>query len=271
MASNFDRRRNNGPEESFSPVYDSDATGWTSGNTRKSRGPSDIRPIFLQPGLISQANGSAYIETQNTKIACAIYGPRQSKNTAYSEMGRLNVEVKFAPFSCTKRRAPLRDAEDRTVGMAIHQALAASVRLDLLPKSTIDVFVHVIECDGLAACAASGAVAASTALADAGVEMLGVVTSCAASMIGSEIWLDPTEAEASASSGIVVLFCMPALGKITNIWQTGRLKVEDALAVSNLCQGSSHVLILQCMEACQEKCTEIHSVVAQALVENVRP
>ncbi|CAK5277680.1 unnamed protein product [Mycena citricolor] len=171
-------------------------------------------------------------------------------------MGRLNVEVKFAPFSCTKRRAPLRDAEDRTVGMAIHQALAASVRLDLLPKSTIDVFVHVIECDGLAACAASGAVAASTALADAGVEMLGVVTSCAASMIGSEIWLDPTEAEASASSGIVVLFCMPALGKITNIWQTGRLKVEDALA---------------CMEACQEKCTEIHSVVAQALVENVRP
>ena len=27
----------------------------------------------LQPGLITQANGSAYIETEKTKIACAVY------------------------------------------------------------------------------------------------------------------------------------------------------------------------------------------------------
>jgi hypothetical protein len=27
----------------------------------------------LQPGLISQANGSAYIETERTKIACAVF------------------------------------------------------------------------------------------------------------------------------------------------------------------------------------------------------
>ena len=26
----------------------------------------------------------------------------------YSERGRLNVQVKFAPFSCHKRRAPIR-------------------------------------------------------------------------------------------------------------------------------------------------------------------
>lgn len=36
------------------------------------------------------------------------YGPRQIKNAPYNEVGRLNVEVKFAPFSCTRRRAPLR-------------------------------------------------------------------------------------------------------------------------------------------------------------------
>lgn len=27
----------------------------------------------LQPGLINQANGSAYIETERTKIACAVF------------------------------------------------------------------------------------------------------------------------------------------------------------------------------------------------------
>lgn len=35
------------------------------------------------------------------------YGPRQSKSTAYNEKGKLNIEVKFAPFSCTRRRSPL--------------------------------------------------------------------------------------------------------------------------------------------------------------------
>jgi exosome complex component MTR3 len=141
-----DRRRINGPEESFPPVFDDDDDDDEDIKlkTQRSRAPGDIRPIcwcpvsallsngaefltVLQPGLISQANGSAYIETEKTKIACAVYveatlafirrtfskyrhryGPRQSKTTTYSEKGRLNVEVKFTPFSCTRRRAPMR-------------------------------------------------------------------------------------------------------------------------------------------------------------------
>jgi len=109
--SNFDRRRINGPEESFPPVYDSDddqVLSWSPGKPRRGRAAGDIRPIFLKAGLISQANGSAYIETERTKIACAVYGPRQSKTTSYNENGRLNVEVKFTPFSCGRRRAPIR-------------------------------------------------------------------------------------------------------------------------------------------------------------------
>ena len=94
MSTNFDRRRINGPEESFSPVFvddDEDETKWRPGKPRQPRQPHDIRPIcnpsaswwsdrrsnlvttVLQPGLISQANGSAYIETERTKIACAVY------------------------------------------------------------------------------------------------------------------------------------------------------------------------------------------------------
>ncbi|KAJ7109410.1 mRNA transport regulator 3 [Mycena epipterygia] len=228
----LDRRRINGPEESFPPVFDSEQLQWKLGDARKDRSPHDIRPIFLQPGLISQANGSAYIETAKTKIACAVYGPRQSKNTAYNEMGRLNVEVKFTPFSCARRRAPMRDAEDRSIAVAIHQALVSSVRLELLPKSTIDIFVTIIESDGLDGCVASGS-----------------------SVVGKEIWLDPTEEEARLSNGTLVLACMPALKKITSVWQTGEMKVAEALG---------------CMDACQEKCTEIHSVVAQTLLESAK-
>ena len=43
-----------------------------------------------------------------TQASCNRYAPRQLKNQQYSETGKLNVEVKFAPFSCKRRRAPLR-------------------------------------------------------------------------------------------------------------------------------------------------------------------
>lgn len=36
------------------------------------------------------------------------YGPRQSKSATYIEKGKINVEVKFTPFSCKRRRAPMR-------------------------------------------------------------------------------------------------------------------------------------------------------------------
>lgn len=128
------------------------------------------------------------------------YGPRQSKSTTYNEKGKLNIEVKFAPFSCTRRRSPLhvspfvlsrrfqsdraesplKDAEDRSLAVAIHQSIASSVCLKQFPKSTIDVFITIIENDGIEGCVASGSIAASTALAVAGIEMFGLVASCSA-------------------------------------------------------------------------------------------
>ncbi|KZT26365.1 ribosomal protein S5 domain 2-like protein [Neolentinus lepideus HHB14362 ss-1] len=259
--STFDRRRINGPEESYPPLFEDghdvgDAyANWKVGEPRQRRSAGDVRPIFMKPGLINQANGSAYVETEKTKLVCAVYGPRQSRNTAYSERGRLNVEVKFTPFSCTKRRAPIRDAEDRSVAVQIHQAILPSVRLELLPKSTVDVFITIIENDGLESCYASGAVAASAALADAGIEMLGLVTSCSSSMVGKEIWLDPTEREISLAKGSLVLACMPALGIVTSVWQSGEVKPVEAI---------------ECMEACQERCADIHAIVSEALLANAK-
>lgn len=74
----------------------------------------------------------------------------------------------------------LQDAEDRTIAIAVHQAIVSSVRLELLPKATIDVFVTVIEADGIEGVIASASIAVSAALADSGIEILGLVVSCSA-------------------------------------------------------------------------------------------
>ncbi|EJD53014.1 ribosomal protein S5 domain 2-like protein [Auricularia subglabra TFB-10046 SS5] len=250
MQSGIDRRRITGPDESFAPVYEDAQQDEPMG--RAGRAPRDIRPIYLQTGLITQANGSAYIETERAKIACAVYGPRQPKNAAYSDKGKLNVEVKFAPFACRTRRVPNKDAEDRSIANLVQQALLPAVRLELLPKSSLDIFVTILEADGLAGAVAAASTAASAALAHAGIEMFGLVTACAASVVGDEVWLDPDEDEQARGRGTLVLACMPALGSVTSVWQTGRLRVPEAL---------------QCMNECQERCTDVHFVVAKALLD----
>jgi exosome complex component MTR3 len=49
--------------------------------------------------------------------------------------------------------------------------------------------------------------------------------------MGSEIWLDPTLAEAQASDGTLILSCMPALGTVTSVWQSGKMPPQTAIDV----------------------------------------
>ena len=103
------------------------------------------------------------------------------------------------------------------------------------------MFLTVLENDGLEGCVAAGSMVASTALADAGIEMFGMVVSCSAvglpphpiiigtyhvysqAVIEQEIWLDPDSQESAAAQGTVVISGLPALGTITNLWQAGSL------------------------------------------------
>lgn len=48
------------------------------------------------------------MECGNSKIACAVYGPKQIKNAPYSSTGKLNVEIKHSPFSSVIRRDPVK-------------------------------------------------------------------------------------------------------------------------------------------------------------------
>ena len=66
------------------------------------------------------------------------------------------------------------------MAIAVQQALLSSVRLETFPKATVDIFITVIETDSMEGCVAAGTIAASTALAHAGIEVLGLVMSCSA-------------------------------------------------------------------------------------------
>jgi len=149
------------------------------------------------------------------------------------------------------------------VSARISHALLPSLRLDLLPKSAIDLFVTVLECDGPLDDISAGTTAASVALANAGVHMYGLVVSCCANLAeigdGEErtsskpvVLLDPTHAEAVRSQGSLSLSCIPAMASSTNVSFEGliaRHALKDTLKLLS------------------EKCSQIHGVAAQALLE----
>lgn len=98
---NLDRRRVN-PPSTTAPVYIE-----AQGDSTKTLARSDLlsaRSIFVQTGLVSQASGSAYLETETIKLACAVYGPKQVKSKVYSNEAELNVDVRFASFATRRRK-----------------------------------------------------------------------------------------------------------------------------------------------------------------------
>ncbi|ORY55749.1 mRNA transport regulator 3 [Leucosporidium creatinivorum] len=229
-----DRRRFGAPEGAVPLRFastSSSAKPSSSSSRLDGRAPEQVRPIFLQTGLVGEASGSAYIETGRTKLICAVYGPKPTPPSApFNAKARLNVEVKFAPFSSGVRRfTPGKDTESASLSATLQQSLLPSLILEALPKSQIDLFLTILESDGSDADISAGVTAASVALAEAGVQMYGLVVGCCAAFVPSSPLplLDPTRAEAKTATAFASLACMPALGTITNVGVSGVVSVEQ--------------------------------------------
>lgn len=108
------------------------------------------------------------------------HGPRQVRGRQYAGKAELNVQFEMAPF-CEKNRRASKDSEVASAAAFVHQALFPSIRIDLLPKSSIDVHIMILDADtSILGCCALATMAASAAVAQAGVQMYGLVVGTAA-------------------------------------------------------------------------------------------
>ncbi|NWX46893.1 EXOS6 protein, partial [Steatornis caripensis] len=79
----LDPRRVRGPEDSQPPEVWAAAGGAGAAAEEEEdaapRDPCALRPLFARAGLLSQAEGSAYVELSGgTKVLCAAWGPREA-------------------------------------------------------------------------------------------------------------------------------------------------------------------------------------------------
>src|SRR5215216_89607 len=198
-----------------------------NGKRTDNRGIDDLRQIKITVGLLKNADGSAYIEFGKNKIIVAVYGPREvhPKHMALPDRCVLRCRYHMSPFSTDTRKNPAPSRREVEISKVIRESLEPSLILSDYPRAVIDVFVEVLQADGGSRCA--GIIAASVALADAGINMRDIVASCAAGKVDEKIVLDINDTEDKEGGADMPVAYMPHLEQVTLLQLDGILSYEQ--------------------------------------------
>lgn len=221
---------------------------WSRVDGRKADEMRD--PLIIESGVIPNADGSAYIEMGRNKIVAAVYGPREMhpKRLSKPNRGIIRCRYHMAPFSVDPRRSPAPSRRDTEISMVMADALEPALFLDRYPRSVIDVYVEIIQADGGTRCASINA--AAVALADAGIPMRDLVSSCASGKYDGKLILDLGDYEDKQGEADVPVAYLPKLEEIALLQMDGILTPKETL---------------ESIEMAIEGCKKVYEVQKEAL------
>jgi exosome complex component RRP41 len=215
-----------------------------------------LRQVKLEVGVISNADGSAYIEQGKNKILVGVYGPREAhpKHLALQDRTVLKCRYHMAPFSVQERKSPAPSRREVELSKVIRESLEPAIFTELYPRTMVDLFIEVLQADGGTRCASI--TAASLALADSGIPMRDLVVACAAGKADDTIVLDLMDEEDKLGSADVPVALMPSLNAITLLQMDGKLSQEEFESALNLAvEGCKQIYTMQ-KEALKAKYAE---------------
>ena len=220
----------------------------------------ELRPIKIEVGVLSNADGSAYIEQGKNKILAAVYGPKElhPKHLALPDRMVLRCRYHMAPFSVQERKSPAPSRREVELSKVIRESLEPAVFVEYYPRTAVDVFIEVLQADGSTRC--TSITAASLALADAGIPMRDLVAACSAGKVEDMIVLDLMDLEDKVGTADVPVAYMPNLGVITLLQMDGILTSEEFEKAVNLAiDGCKKIYAMQ-REALKAKYTSVKEV-----------
>ncbi len=191
------------------------------------RRPDELRPIKMEVGVLDKADGSAYLEQGKNKILVAVYGPREAhpKHIAITDRANIRCRYHMAPFSTEERRSPAPSRRDMELSKVIREALEPSILSQLYPRTTLDIFIEILQSDGGTRCA--GITAASLALANAGIPLKEMVAACASGKVGGQLVLDLSDPEDKYGQADLPVALMLNSESITLIQMDGSLTQQE--------------------------------------------
>ncbi len=189
--------------------------------------PDQLRPIRMEVSVLANADGSALVEYGGTRVLAAVYGPREShpKFMALPDRALIRCRYHMAPFSTSERKSPAPTRREVELSKVIREALEVVVLTELFPRTTIDVYMEVLQSDGGTRTAAI--TAASLALADAGVPLRDLVAGVAVGKVDGVLVLDIDELEDNYAEADMPVAMAPSLGQIVLLQLNGVLTPEE--------------------------------------------
>ena len=223
----------------------------------------ELRPIRLEVGLLDKADGSAYIEQGKNKILVAVYGPREAhpKHIALPDRAVIKCRYKMAPFSVDERKSPAPSRRELELSKVIRESLEPVVLSDLYPRTSIDLFVEVLQSDGGSRCA--GITAASLALADAGIPMRELVAACAVGKVQGKLALDLSDSEDKYGEADLPVAYVPNANLVTLLQMDGSLTTDEFERGVEMAVEACKMIHGMQREALKKKFREIKEVVAE--------
>ncbi len=187
----------------------------------------ELRPIKIEAGVLKKADGSAYLEWGNNKVLAAVYGPREAHPRHLQDPAKALVQCRYnmAPFSVTDRKRPGPDRRSVEISKVISEAFASVVFVEHFPRTSVDIYIEVLQADAGTRCA--GLTAASVALADAGIPMRDLVASCASGKIGGVVALDLNKDEDNFGEADCPMAIVPRSGEIVLLQMDGHLTADE--------------------------------------------
>jgi len=221
------------------------------------RKPDQLRPVKMEVSVLKNADGSAYVEQGNTRVLAAVYGPREihPKHLTLPDRAILRTRYHMVPYSTDERKSPAPTRREIELSKVIREALESVIFVELYPRTTIDVFIEVIQAD--AGTRTAGLMAASLALADAGIPMRDLIAAVAVGKVNGTLVLDINQVEDEFGEADMPIAMMPSLGEIVLLQLNGVLSEEEFYEALELAQKGIMQLYEMEKQALMKKYVEI--------------
>ena len=123
----------------------------------------------------------------------AVYGPREVHPRHLQENNKAIVQCRYnmAAFSVDERKRPGLDRRSQEISKVIAEAFESVIFVEEFPRTSIDVYIEVLQANAGTRCA--GVVAASVALADAGIPMVDLLPAVAVGKVARRDRARPEE------------------------------------------------------------------------------
>ncbi len=191
------------------------------------RRKDELRPLRIQAGALHQADGSAFVEWGHNKVMAAVYGPREVHPRHLQQNHKAVIQCRYnmAAFSVDERKRPGLDRRSQEISKVIGEAFDSVVFSEEFPRTSIDVYIEVLQANAGTRCA--GLVAASVALADAGIPMVDLLPAVAVGKVAGEIVLDLKKEEDNFGEADLPMALVPQSGRLVLLQMEGHMSEEE--------------------------------------------